>query len=163
MDPVVGNIILIICFVVGSGLIVLEAFMPGFGAAGISGLILEIVGIVFTGRMYGPRWAVIATLLVILLVGLAVFLSYRSIRNGRLSRSPLVLKDTEAVVDTENPPAESPWAGQEGTVATPLRPAGFLEIGGTRLTAATSGEFLEKGAAVVVVGTEGDHLVVRRK
>ena len=164
MDPVVGNIVLAICFVVGSGLVILEAFMPGFGAAGISGLILEITAIVFTYKMYGTLWAVIATILVILLVGLAVFFSYRSAVNGRLSRSPLVLKNTEnTAAETGSAPADSSRVGQEGTVATTLRPAGFIDIGGDRLNAATTGDFLEKGAAVVVIGTEGDHLVVRRK
>ena len=40
MDPVTGNLIMIIGFVIGSALILLEAFMPGFGVAGITGIIL---------------------------------------------------------------------------------------------------------------------------
>ena len=160
MDPLTGNLVMIICFIVGSGLIMLEAFMPGFGAAGIAGIILEIVAVVFTGLTYGATAAVIATFAVILLIGLAVFLSYRSAVKGRLSRSPLVLKNEEAAApDT----ALDQWIGQEGVVATPLRPAGFIEIGGTRLSAATSGAFLEKGTPVSVKGVEGDHLVVVRK
>ena len=47
MDPVTGNLIMIIGFVVGSALILLEAFMPGFGVAGIAGIILEIIGHIF--------------------------------------------------------------------------------------------------------------------
>ena len=39
---------------------------------------------------------------------------------------------------------------------------GFIEIGGTRLNASTSGEFLAKGTPVRVVGAEGDHLVIRK-
>ncbi len=161
MDPLTGNLVLIICFIVGSGLILLEAFMPGFGAAGIFGIILEIIAIVFTGLTYGTTAAVIATFAVILLIGLAIFLSYRSAVRGRLSRSPLVLKNEEAAA-SDTAAALGQWVGRKGLVATPLRPAGFIEIGGARLSAATSGEFLEKGTDVRVERVEGDHLVVSR-
>ena len=40
MDPFALNLIMIVGFVIGSGLIILEAFIPGFGIAGISGVIL---------------------------------------------------------------------------------------------------------------------------
>ena len=43
MDPFALNLIMILCFIVGSGLIILEAFIPGFGVAGIFGIILEVV------------------------------------------------------------------------------------------------------------------------
>ena len=164
MDPVTGNLIMIIGFVVGSGLILLEAFMPGFGVAGIVGIILEIVAIVLTASMYGTTWAVIATFAVLLLIGLAVFLSYRSAIKGRLSKSPLVLKNEESAQPVSDAAAAmAEWISRVGTVATPLRPAGFIEIDGTRLNAATAGDFLEKGASVQVTGVEGDHLVVCRK
>ena len=163
MDPVTGNLIMIIGFVVGSALILLEAFMPGFGVAGIAGIILEIIAIVLTASLYGTTWAVIATFAVLLLIGLAILLSYRSAMKGRLSRSPLVLKNEESAQPVSDTAALAAWISREGTVATPLRPAGFIEIGGKRLNAATTGEFLEKGASVLVTGVEGDHLVVCRK
>ena len=145
MDPVTGNLIMIIGFVVGSGLILLEAFMPGFGVAGIVGIVLEIVAIVLTASMYGTTWAVIATFAVLLLIGLAVFLSYRSAIKGRLSKSPLVLKNEESAQPVSDAAAAmAKWISRVGTVATPLRPAGFIEIDGTRLNAATTGDFLEK-------------------
>ena len=45
MDPFSLNLIMIIGFVIGSGLIIVEAFIPGFGVAGISGVILEIIAL----------------------------------------------------------------------------------------------------------------------
>lgn len=161
MNPL---IIIILCFVVGSGLILMEAFMPGFGAAGIAGIVLEIIGIVNINSTYGTEAALIATFVVLLLVGLAIFMSYRSAVKGRLSKSPLVLKDEESAVSAGNPVAAlDSWIGQDGIVATPLRPAGFIEVDNVRLNAATSGEFLGKGTAVHIQGVEGDHLVVVRK
>ncbi len=160
MDASTGTVIMILCYVFGSGLVVLEAFMPGFGVAGISGVILEIVAIVLTNRFFGVTWSLVATLLVLIFIGSAVLISYRSAMKGRLSKSALVLKDTEE--SSPAAPAANEWLDQEGTTVTAFRPAGFIEIGGKRLNASTSGEFLAKGTSVRVVGAEGDHLLVRK-
>ncbi|MBR4577966.1 MAG: hypothetical protein IKO25_12310 [Clostridia bacterium] len=160
MDASTGTLIMILCYLFGSGLIIVEAFMPGFGIAGIAGAVLDISAIFLTNKYYGLVWSLVATLAVLVFVGIAVFFSYRSAMKGRLSKSPIVLKDTEAVgapvLSAED------WTGREGTAVTALRPAGRVEIGGVRMNASTSGEFLAKGTAVKVVGTEGDHLVIRK-
>ena len=161
MDASMGTLIMILCYVFGSGLIILEAFMPGFGVAGIAGVVLEITALILTNTYFGMTWSLIAAFLVLLFIGAAVFLSYRSAMKGRLSKSAIVLKDTENTVAAAAP-ALSDWLDREGTTVTSLRPAGFIEIGGTRLNASTAGEFLAKGPAVRVVGAEGDHLVIRK-
>ena len=161
MDVSTGTLIMILCYVFGSGLIIMEAFMPGFGVAGIAGLILEIAAIIMTNTYFGLTWSLIGTFLVLLFIGIAVFVSYRSAMKGRLSNSPIVLKDTEATAAAAAP-ALSEWMDREGTAVTALRPAGFIDIGGTRLNASTAGEFLAKGTPVRVVGAEGDHLVIRK-
>ncbi len=160
MDPFALNLIMIIAFVIGSGLIVLEAFMPGFGVAGISGVVLEIVALRCCWLLHGTVPTLLALLGVLLLIGLAVFISYRSAMNGRLSKSHLVLKETESAAAEKKPDR---WIGMEGVAVTSLRPAGQIEVEGTRLNAASAGDFVEKGAAVLVTGTEGDHYVIRRK
>ena len=160
MNPFALNLIMILCFIVGSGLIILEAFIPGFGVAGIFGIILEVVALWATWRLHGLTTALIALFAVLILIGFAIFLSYRSAMNGRLSRSPLVLKETETVGAAATP---DQWIGREGVTVTALRPAGEINIGGVRLKAASSGDFIQKGTAVLVTGTEGDHLVIRPK
>ena len=160
MDPFALNLIMIIAFVVGSGLIVLEAFIPGFGVAGISGVVLEIVALRCCWLLHGTVPTLLALAGVLLLIGLAVFISYRSAMNGRLSKSHLVLNETETAAAEEKP---DHWIGMKGVAVTSLRPAGQIEVEGTRLNAASAGDFVEKGAAVLVTGTEGDHYVIRRK
>ena len=160
MDQFSLNLIMIIGFVIGSGLIIVEAFIPGFGVAGISGVILEIVALRCCWLLHGTVTTLLALVGVLALIGLAIFLSYRSAMNGRLSRSHLVLNSTEAPAEESKP---DHWIGMEGVTVTALRPAGQIEIGGTRLNAASSGDFIEKGAAVLVTGTEGDHYIIRRK
>lgn len=160
MDASVGTLLMIICYVFGTGLVILEAFMPGFGIAGIAGVILEIVGIVLTNTYFGLTWSLIATLAALIFVGFAIFFSYRSAMKGRLSKSALILKDTEQSVPV--PPDMKSWLDQKGVTVTALRPAGFVEIGGRRLNASTTGEFLSKGTSVKVTGAEGDHLIVTK-
>ena len=160
LDFISGNLLLILCALAGLGLLLTEAFMPGFGIAGVSGIILEIIAIYLTWAGHGLVAGLFMTLGVLLVIGLAVFLSYRSAMRGRLSKSDLILKDTqEAAVPVTD--ALRSWIGKEAVVATPLRPAGFVDVGGQRLSAASSGDFLEKGVRVQITGAEGDHLVVR--
>ena len=159
MDPFALNLIMIIGFVIGSGLIIVEAFIPGFGVAGICGVILEIVALRCCWVLHGIVPALLALVGVLALIGLAVFLSYRSAMNGRLSKSHLVLNDTEKTAAEDKPD----WIGMEGVAVTALRPAGQIEIDGKRLNAASTGDFIEKGSAVLVTGMEGDHCVIRRK
>ena len=160
MDPFSLNLIMIIAFVVGSGLIIVEAFIPGFGVAGISGIILEIVALRCCWLRYGTVPTLLALVGVLLLIGLTVFLSYRSAMNGRLSKSHLVLSETESAAEDAK---QARWIGMEGVAVTALRPAGTIEVEGTRLNAASTGDFIEKGTPVLVTGTEGDHYTIRRK
>lgn len=159
MDPFALNLIMIIGFVIGSGLIIVEAFIPGFGVAGICGVVLEIVALRCCWVLHGIVPALLALVGVLALIGLAVFLSYRSAMSGRLSKSHLVLNDTEKADATDKPD----WIGMEGVAVTALRPAGQIEIDGKRLNAASTGDFIEKGSAVLVTGMEGDHCVIKRK
>ena len=161
MDVSTGTLIMILCYVFGTGLIIMEAFMPGFGIAGIAGIVLEIIAVILTNTYYGLMWSLIATFALLLFIGIAVFLSYRSAVKGRLSKSPLILKDTEESAVTAAD--KQKWVGREGIAVSSLRPAGTIEIGGVRLNASTSGEFLTKGTPVRVSGIQGDHLVIQKK
>ena len=159
MDPFTLNLIMIIGFVIGSGLIIVEAFIPGFGVAGICGVVLEIVALRCCWLLHGTVPTLLALAGILLLIGLAVFISYRSAMNGRLSKSHLVLNDTESAAEESKP---DHWIGREGVAVTVLRPAGEIEIDGSRLKAASTGDFVEKGSAVLVTGMEGDHYVIRK-
>lgn len=161
MEFLSSNLPLILFFLAGFGLLLAEAFMPGIGIAGVLGVVLEILAIYSIWQHYGLEAALIFTLVVLVLIGLTVFFSYRSAMKGRLSKSDLVLKDAQHPDSDQARKALSPFVGREGVVATPLRPAGQIEIDGRRVSAASGGEFLEKGTRIRVTGTEGDHVLVR--
>lgn len=160
MDSLTLNLIMIFSFIIGTGLIILEAFIPGFGIAGISGIILELVAVWSVWKQFGMPAALIALLAVMLLIGVMVFLSYRSAVNGRLSKT-LVLSSTEA--PAADAASLDQWIGCEGVASTALRPAGMVELDGRQLSASSSGDFISKGTPVLVTDVEGGHLVVRQK
>ena len=160
MEFINSNLPLILCFLVGFGLLLTEAFIPGFGIAGVLGIIAEVFAVYFAWVNYGTVFALCVTVLIIVLIGVTVFLSYRSAMKGRLSRSDMILKDAEAPAEIQASALKA-YAGLKGVTVTPLRPAGQIEVGGARLNAASGGEFLVKGTAVIVTGAEGDHVTVR--
>ena len=88
MDPFALNLIMIIGFVLGSGLIIVEAFIPGFGVAGICGVILEIAALRCCWLLHGTVPALLALTGVLLLVGTAIFVSYRSGMVRRIPSAP---------------------------------------------------------------------------
>ena len=161
MDFLNSNLPLILFFLAGFGMLLAEAFMPGFGIAGVLGVILEGLAIYSAWTHYGTVPALIFTLVILVLIGLTVFLSYRSAMKGRLSQSALILKDAETPKGSEALSALQALAGKNGITVTPLRPAGQIELDGKRVNAASGGEFLEKGTNVSVIGAEGDHVLVR--
>ena len=158
MDPIAGNTVMILSLIAGSALVILEAFIPGFGVAGVTGIILEILGVIFAWIHHGTWFAMGMTALVLCLIGVTVYLSYRSAMKGRLSKSPLILKDQAKAEEKKD---SARWLDRKGVAVTAMRPGGFVEIDGIRLNAASEGEWIQKGAGVKVTGAEGDHLIIR--
>lgn len=161
MDFLAGNLPLILCGLVGFGLLLAEAFMPGFGIAGFLGIVLEAAAIYSAWISHGPVFALIVTVIIIAVISVSVYLSYRSALKGRLSRSDLVLKDEEKAEADSETKSLMAYQNREGVTVTALRPGGTIEIDGVRLNAASGGELVEKGARVRVLGAKGDHVIVR--
>lgn len=162
LEFIAANLPILICLVVGIGLIVLEAFMPGFGLPGISGIILQVVAVALTWMSHGPVAALGMTLIILSIDAIAISVSLRSAANGKLSRSKMILKDTESneagYRSTEDMEV---FLGKEGTTTTVLRPTGMAEFDGVRLNVVSEGEFIQAGVKVRIVRVEGSRVLVR--
>ena len=162
LEFIAANLPILICFVIGIGLMVLEAFMPGFGLPGISGIILEVVAVALTWMNHGPMAALGMTLIVLSILAIAISMSLSSAANGKLSRSKLVLNDTESneagYRSTEDLDV---FLGKEGVTTTVLRPTGMAEFDGVRLNVVSEGEFIQSGTRVQIVRVEGSRILVR--
>lgn len=162
LEFIAANLPIIICFVIGIGLLILEAFMPGFGAPGITGVILEVITLVLTWFEHGPVATLGMLLIVLLVLTIAISTSLRSITKGRLSKSPLIHSDTESNEDGYRSIQDlAVFMDKEGTATSVLRPTGIADFEGVRLNVSSEGEFIPAGTKVRIIKVEGAKILVR--
>ncbi|MDR3086138.1 MAG: hypothetical protein LBU47_07485 [Christensenellaceae bacterium] len=149
-----------LCLLAGFALVTVEIFLPGFGAPGITGIVLLLAGIVVAAD--SALEAILLLLLVIALLSLLLFVVLRSTLKGKLSKSPLVLENSLSR-DAGFSSAQdfSTFLGREGLSLTPLRPAGSANFEGNKLDVVADGEFIAKGQKIVITKVEGARIVVR--
>lgn len=163
----------IAAFFVGFALIALEVFViPGFGIAGIAGIICTVGALIFmmlgndnfnfdyvpVGEISTAATVVgagvLGSIVVLFVVG------YRFTQSKMFSRVALMStqeKKDGYVATFQN----EDLIGRQGTANTILRPSGRIEIEGEVYDAYTRGEYVESGERVVVISQEGSSLKVR--
>ena len=162
LEIIAANLPIIICFLIGIGLLILEAFMPGFGAAGVTGVVLEIITLVMTWFEHGPVATLIMLLIVLLVLAIAISTSLRSITSGRLSKSSLVHSETENNEEGYRSTQDlAVFMGKEGTASSVLRPTGIADFDGVRLNVSSEGDFIAAGTRVRIIKVEGAKILVR--
>lgn len=162
LDLIAANLPIILCFVFGIGLLILEAFMPGFGAAGVTGIILEVITLVMTWFEHGPLATLAMLLIVLLVLAIAISTSLRSIASGRLSKSALVHSETESNESGYRSLDDlAIFLDHEGVTTSVLRPTGIGDFDGVRLNISSEGEFIPVGTKVRIIKVEGAKILVR--
>jgi len=162
-----------IAFFIGLALIAVEIFvLPGFGIAGISGIVLTVGSlflimvnndvfdfqfVAMNDLLYALAAALGGTLggMVMLLVGGSKLPDTRFFKN-------IALTDTQNRSEgwVSFPVSES-VLGKKGTAETVLRPSGKVLIDGKMYDAYTRGDYIQKGQAVEVISEEGSSLKVK--
>jgi membrane-bound serine protease (ClpP class) len=165
----------IILFVVGVALLALEVFViPGFGIAGISGLVLSIGSLIlvmlnndlldFSFVKTEEIFQAVASILVGLF-GSIILMFFGGIRmtNTRFFKR-IALQGVQDRKDgyTSNFKVES-LLGKSGKTYTVLRPSGKVIIDDVLYDAYTRGDYIQKDEEIIVVGEEGTSLKVRKK
>jgi len=151
----------ILAFILGITALVLEIFIiPGFGVAGMAGLVLLAWGVMllavdFTQATTALVLALGATLVVFIL-GLRLFKRF-----DLWQRLTLRTKQYREAGYVAPQPDLFQHTGKTGRALTPLRPAGTAEVFGQRLDVVTEGEYIPAGTAIEVVRVEGARVVVR--
>lgn len=161
MEAVAVNLPIILLFLFGMGLLIVEAFMPGFGLPGITGSILEIAAIVLTYIHHGGYAALGVTVCILAIMGLVVSLVLRSASKGKLSKSPMIHNESEDASALDNSEDLKVFIGKQGITTTVLRPTGMAEIEGMRLNVEAEGEFIPKDTPVQVHRVDGRNLIVK--
>jgi membrane-bound serine protease (ClpP class) len=180
-----ANWVEVAIFLVGVILLLVEIFvLPGFGVAGVLGIICMVFGLFgmlirnAPGELPWPKtpldWELFERNVYGLLGGFVTFLIGMPIIARYLPKIPvarrLVLATPQGPVEVG---ASAAWAaadtsaeipvqmGQKGISLSQLRPAGKAEFGGLRLDVVSSGELIEAGRQIIVDVVEGNRIVVR--
>lgn len=159
----------ILIFVAGLLLLALEIFViPGFGVAGISGLVFIFGGLTmgllnntdFDFEQVAPADAGRAgfTVLIglVLSFGLIIWLSDKIGSKGMLRKMALQA-DLEKAVSS---PSQIDLIGREGRAATVLRPSGKVLVDGEMYDGVSESGFIERGKSVRVVRFENAQVYV---
>lgn len=163
LEIILANLPILVCFILGIILLTVEVFMPGFGLPGISGIVFELVSIGLTYMHHGGMAALGVTILTLAVVAVVISLALRSVNRGKLSKSSVILNETESVangyVATQDMEV---FLGKEGVTTTVLRPTGMAEFDGVKLNVQADGEYIAKDVPVQVQRVDGARIVVRR-
>lgn len=162
-------------FVIGVLLLAAEIFViPGFGVAGILGLLCLIIGLffalinqsptdVFDDKPFDQNWVTaLITVLLPITAALAafIFLADKILQSPIFKR--IVLTNSQnrhdgfVIAETEN------FVGKNGIVISTLRPSGKIEIDGKLFDARAVSGMLDPNDQVVVVAQERHELIVKK-
>ncbi len=136
--------------------------LPGFGAAGIPGVIIFCVGIGMIWVRAGATTALIYTSVALIFVIPISIIGLSLLRESSIGKS-FILSASEKTEDgfQAAPPELTALVGKSGKTVTPLRPAGVALINGQRVDIVTQGEFVAPETEVEVILVEGSRVVVR--
>lgn len=166
----------VVLIAIGLVLLAVEAFViPGFGVAGIAGLLTLCVGLVLAllgldlgvSLQTGALWT--GLLRVAASFGMAVlaFLGFLYVAPQSRFASRLVLK-AKVAGGAEEAGGQAPdrmsgeeLMGREGVAVGDLRPSGVVRIGDERVDVVTEGDYVVKGSRVKVIQVRGNRVVVR--
>ncbi len=165
----------IIMFFIGIVLIAVEIlFIPGFGIAGIPGIILILAGAILSFQDFTiPRTPydvdmfvknIFAVMCSLIGSGIAIFLLFRFMP-GIPFFNRLVLTSSEnslsGFVIPPQPAGESNLVGKEGKALTALHPTGKIEVNDSILDVVTEGEYIANGQIVEIIEIRGNRIVVK--
>ncbi len=165
-----ANIWEIILFITGLILLILEIFViPGFGVAGILGIVMMIGSIFFSLIGDFPTIAPdeISNAIIQLAISLVASIIILFVIWKFLPNTPiwggLILSSSETIKEgfASNPDL-SFLKGKKGIAVTPLRPAGIALIDDKRYDVMTEGEFIEKEAEIEVTDVIGSKIIVKK-
>ena len=136
--------------------------LPGFGAAGIPGIIIFCVGIGMIWSKSGVKTALIFTSIALIFVIPIAIILLSLIRETSIGKTFILDAAERSDQGYHAAPRElTSLVGKSGKTITPLRPAGVALINGQRVDIVTQGEFVEPETEIEVIQVEGSRVVAR--
>ena len=152
-------------FLLGLGVLLLFieiALLPGFGAAGIPGIVLIVAGIGLAWVQFGLKTGLIYSSATVALTIPLTILGLWLFRRTRLGHSFILNIAANRADGFQAQPQELVnLVGKSGKSITPLRPAGTALINDQRVDVVTLGDFIDAEVEIEVILVEGNRVVVR--
>ncbi len=160
----------ILIFVVGVLLLLLEIFViPGFGIAGVLGIILIIGGIFLSLISNLPifNFASISGALIQLAISLIfslliIYFLWKYLPKTVAWNRMILSSNISSGSGYAAKRSVKKLVGQTGEALTDLRPSGIAIIRGARIDVITEGEYIDKGTKIKVIKTEGAKVIVQK-
>ena len=163
----------ILLFIAGLILIMLEIFViPGFGVAGISGIVLVLAAFILTMVFnigfkfdFNPSFDAAtqigkSTAIVVLATWLGKKLITAETPFGTMALNTRMDTDKGFVAQDMS---MQHYVGKTGTAATFMRPAGKIDIDGEIIEAVSDHGLIDKGEPIVVTKFENSQLIVKKQ
>jgi membrane-bound serine protease (ClpP class) len=158
-------------FLVGLSLIGVELFiLPGFGVAGVSGLLCVFAGIYlalvkraiprFSWDYQALNSAMSVFIFFVVAVIVGVVIIWKVFPESRLKKMMVLATSLRPELGYTASPSLDALLGQDGESLTHLRPTGKVLISAEPYEAQSEGEFIEKGTPVKVVRVAGNKVFV---
>ncbi len=181
-----AEVLEVVLFLTGVAFLAVEIFLlPGFGVAGIAGLLLMLTGVLMACQTFlipvtKPEWEVFGTTLLMISCSAAAFMAVAGLLSrhfgslpvfNRLILQPAAPEPAARAATAADPDKPAPIlapdnpfgvdVGDWGLAVSPLRPAGKARFGNRHLDVMTDGDFVERGRQVRIVEIQGSRIVVR--
>jgi membrane-bound serine protease (ClpP class) len=166
----------VLIFIVGVLLLLVEIFIiPGFGVAGIAGIILIIAGLTFS--LVGINWSdmnfvamdllskAFFRVMVTFMGGLALLFIFGGSAFSMPGFRRMVLAEEQKAEDGYTTRRNELYdlIGQEALTLSTLRPSGKIILDGQIYDAVSESSFIDPKTPVIIKGVEGYSVVVRKK
>lgn len=149
----ISSLLPFILFFTGGLFLLLELAVPGFGIAGISGIVLVVSSLIFS--MSGGLQAIVTLLVAALIV---VLIAKKLIQEG----GTIPLFNRLISTEEEKQKALVPFeVGERGKAVSALRPSGVGEFDGKRMTVYSEGGFVERGKSIEITEIRGRSAYVK--
>ncbi len=145
-------------FFVGAALLFVECFMPGL-VCGVLGVGFLITSTWLAIRDH-PEWTVPIILLEVVGALVTIMIGFYVLPKTRFGRRMVLDTAQKADRGWVSDVTDESLRGATAEVITALRPAGTIVLDGKRISAVSTGEFIDAGVRVRVVETHGNRVVV---
>ena len=165
----------IIIFIVGVILLILEIFIiPGFGVAGISGIILIVLSLILSMQDFiiptvDWEWGIFFKNVLNVGVSFVISIFIMMIIAQALPKASFfqrlalnAAQNTSEGFTVQDEAEINKFIGKKGISVTTLRPSGKAEINGEVVEVVSDGEFVEKGTNIEVIDVTSNKIIIRK-